>query len=84
MPYTANWYGVDYGDDKFVAIAYGSDYAAVSDDGLTWAAAKLPSSTQWCALVYGYDKFVSVSYNKDGKVAYSGAWGAEGLPRKEC
>jgi hypothetical protein len=52
MPSTG-WHGVTYGNGKFVAIAYSNGNAAYSLDGITWAAATMPSSAQWWGVTSG-------------------------------
>ena len=70
LPSSANWCSVTYGNGKFVAVAYNSDKAAYSTDGITWTLATLPSSTYWCSVTYGNGKFVAVASNSN-KAAYS-------------
>ena len=36
MPSSEYWQSVTYGNGKFVAVAYGSDKSAYSEDGITW------------------------------------------------
>jgi hypothetical protein len=51
MPSSANWENVTYGGGKFVAVAYNSDTAAYSYDGITWYPATLPGgSAKWFAV----------------------------------
>ena len=38
---------------KFVAVAYNTDKAAYSTDGINWTAATLPSSSKWNYVTYG-------------------------------
>ena len=69
-PYSSKWHSVTYGSGKFVAVAYNSNVAAYSVDGINWTAATLPSSADWCSVAYGNGKFVAVSRNY-GIAAYS-------------
>jgi hypothetical protein len=54
MPSSAYWYGVAYGNGKFVAVNYYSDKAAYSTDGINWTAATMPSA-YWYGVAYGGD-----------------------------
>ena len=73
LPSSVSWYSVTYGNGKFVAVAYDSDKAAYSTDGITWTLATLPSSAYWRSVTYGDGKFVAVAggINYDNRVAYS-------------
>ena len=53
LPSSAGWYGVTYGNGKFVAVAYDSDKTAYSTDGINWTAATMPSSSGWYDITYG-------------------------------
>lgn len=70
MPSKANWKSVCYGGDRFVAIAYGSNKAAYSTNGINWTASTLPSTANWCSICYGNGKFVAVADNSN-QIAYS-------------
>ena len=70
MPSSGHWSFVTYGNGKFVAVAYGSNTAAYSTDGITWTAATMPSSSGWKFGTYGNGKFVAVTDNRN-KAAYS-------------
>ena len=61
MPSDAGWTSATYGNGKFVAVAYDSNNAAYSTDGITWTASTLPSSADWQLATYGNGKFVIVS-----------------------
>jgi hypothetical protein len=51
---SANWSGLTYGDNKYVAVADASTVSTYSTDGVTWASAgSLPSSSNWTDVVYG-------------------------------
>ena len=65
LPDWLSWHPVSYGSGKFVTMAYGSDVAAYSTDGVNWAQVALPSSQKWQAVVYGDGKFVSVAEYSD-------------------
>lgn len=72
MPSSANWASITYGNGKFVAVTYNSNAAAAySEDGITWTATTLPSTTVDCnSVTYGNGKFVAVASGSD-KAAYS-------------
>ena len=68
------WESVCYGNDKFVAVAYSTNYFAYSTDGITWTEGTISStSRKWMSVCYGNDKFVAVAestnyfaYSDDG------------------
>ena len=90
LPSTAGWSSIAYGNNRFVAIATGSQSVAVSvDNGTTWSAATpgLPSSQTWTKIKYGAGLFVAIASSTavcatspDGLVwtlramPFSGAW----------
>ena len=60
------WYSVCYGNDKFVAVAYNSNYFAYSTDGITWTEGTISdTSRNWQSVCYGNDKYVAVVYNSN-------------------
>lgn len=61
LPVSATWKRICYGNGKFVAIAYQSDIAAYSTDGINWTQVTLPVSTQWQSVCYGDNGFVAAS-----------------------
>ncbi len=63
MPSYLNWNSVTYGDGKFVAVAYSSDKAAYSEDGINWTVSTMPSSESWKSVTYGNGKFIAVVQN---------------------
>jgi len=70
LPTTASWQRLEYGNNRFVAVATGST-AAYSYDGITWSLASLPSSIAWSDIKYGNGVFVAgagstVAYSYDG------------------
>ena len=65
LPTSAAWQSVTYGDGKFVAVAYRSNKAAYSNDGITWTQTTLPTSTTWQSVTYGNGKFVAVAYDSN-------------------
>lgn len=71
LPSSANWYGIAYGDGKFVATtSTNSNKAAYSTDGINWTAATLPSAANWMSVAYGGGKFVVIAQNSRS-AAYS-------------
>ena len=82
MPSSSNWQSVTYGNGKFVAVAFYSNTAAYSEDGITWTASILPSTAGWQSITYGNGKFVTVAFGST-KSAYSEdgiTWTASTLP----
>jgi hypothetical protein len=81
MSSSADWLGVAYGDGRFVTI--GSNKAAWSTDGASWAeAATLPIDStsaltfnRWYGVAYGGNRFVAVMWDAD-IAAYSEDGGA--------
>ena len=63
LPTSVLWSSVTYGDGKFVAVAYDSNIAAYSTDGITWTQATLPVSVGFQSVTYGDGKFVVVAQN---------------------
>ena len=69
-----DWESVCYGNGKFVAVAYNSNYFAYSTDGITWSEGTISdTSRQWRSVCYGNGKFVAVgggtkyfAYSTDG------------------
>jgi hypothetical protein len=65
-----NIHSVTYGDGRFVAVAYSSDKAVCSTDGINWIETTLPTSSLWESVTYGDGKFVAVAFRSD-KAVYS-------------
>lgn len=61
MPTNTTWSAVQYGSNRFLAVATGTTNAAVSTNGLTWTAATLPSTANWNCIAYGDDNFVVIA-----------------------
>jgi hypothetical protein len=57
--------------DLFVAVAYNSNIAAYSTDGINWTASTLPSSSDWYNVTYGNGKFVTIASNSTNIFVYS-------------
>jgi hypothetical protein len=71
---------------KFVAVAYMSDTAAYSTDGITWAKTTMPgfaSLSNWKDITYGNGKFVAIASGSTDNAAYSTdgiTWEAATMP----
>ena len=66
-------------------MAYNSNVAAYSEDGITWTASTMPSSASWESVTYGNGKFVAVA-NDSNAAAYSEDginWTASTMPSSE-
>ena len=61
MPSSLSWSSITYGNGVFVAIARGSNVAAISPDGINWTTSTLPSSSNWRSIAYGNRIFVAIS-----------------------
>ena len=78
-----DWYGVGYGDGKFVAVGYestGKNHVMHSTDGITWTAASdlgtavdsNATTNYWNGVAYGNGKWVAVSYyGSSSRIMYS-------------
>jgi hypothetical protein len=74
LPTSTTWYGVTYGNGKFVAIGY--EATAYSTDGISWTAGSMSAlvddQRRWKTITYGNGKFVAAgdyaytSYSTDG------------------
>lgn len=60
---TNEWYDVEYGDGRFVAIARGgTNRVMTSPDGITWTSqAGAPDTSNWQGLTYAGGQFVAVA-----------------------
>lgn len=65
-----SWMDVVFGEDKFVAVASGTEYGAYSADGINWISMRMPSSESWSAVTYGNGKFVATA-TTNATAAYS-------------
>ena len=60
-----DWFSVCYGNDKFVAVGYGS-YFAYSTDGINWTEGTISSTSRdWLSVCYGNGKFVTVAWSSN-------------------
>ena len=58
-----DWTSVCYGNGKFVAIAYNSNYFAYSIDGITWTESTISSTSRyWYDVCYGNGKYVIIEF----------------------
>jgi len=66
------WTSVVYGNNTFVAIANGTNKAAISTDTVTWTQVSLPSvTTKYYAAGYGNLTFVALPYDDAGNYSAS-------------
>ncbi len=66
------WYGVTYGNGKFVAVAInGTNKVMYSTDGVDWTSAASAGSGDWFSVTYGNGKFVAVANNGTNRVMWS-------------
>jgi hypothetical protein len=72
-----SWKTVTYGGGAFLAIATGSDRAAVSNDGINWSAQTLSVNSSWAAGAYGIGKYLIIggygSSSDDALIISTGA-----------
>ena len=83
LPTDGNWKCLAAGNNKFVAIAYGSANAASSTDGITWTGRSMPSSRDWKDVAYGSGVFLAVPGSLGMVAAYSlngTSWLSTALP----
>ena len=57
------WDSLCYGNDKYVAIAYNSNYFAYSTDGIHWTQGSIGYTRYWMSVCYGNGKFVAIAKN---------------------
>ena len=70
------WYGLAYGDNKFVAIG-NSGYISTSTDGITWTTAVEDAnlgSHSWRAVAYYGTKFVAIGSSGWTSAFYNDSW----------
>lgn len=82
LPSSLSWSDITYGNDKFVAVAYGSQTFAYSSDGITWTTGSMPSSNNWYRVLYANGTFVAI-VNGNNVAAYSSSgtsWTSATLP----
>jgi hypothetical protein len=88
LPNDGNWKCLAAGNNKFVAVKYGSSDAASSTNGIDWTLQAMPASRNWSGAVYGKPStastgiFVAVADNLNS-AAYSingTSWTFSALP----
>ena len=88
FPTDGTWKCLTSGNNKFVAIANGSNNAASSDDGIVWTTRTMPASRNWNGVAYGKPSgvlngvFVAVAGNLNaGAYSTTGtSWASTTLP----
>ena len=81
LPRAMSWRPVCYGNGKFVAVAYGTNIAAYSTDGVTWTQTAMPVNSTWRSVCYGDGKFVAVAASsKNVAVSADGVTWSSGIP----
>lgn len=84
-----NWFVLAFGNGRFIAASYNTDYSAWSTDGVVWNSVTLPHVQNWTGLVYheyndtfiltGYmssHTYVSYDFGANWS-SYSNSWGWE-------
>lgn len=56
-----NWQGVAWNGSVFCAVAYGTNIAATSSNGLSWIQQSLPATGNWAAIAWNGSVFCTVS-----------------------
>ena len=74
MPANRNWFGVTYGNGKFVVVVHNSAYGAYSTDGINWTETNLPANKSWQSVTYSNGKYVAVAQNTE-----YGAYSLDGI-----
>ena len=88
---TYNWTSITYGNGTFVAVAWISNIAIYSTDGINWIETPIPFS-MWNSVTYGNNKFIAIgdkysgsanSYEFDGAYSEDGiTWTGFNMPRQ--
>ena len=60
-----DWVKVRGGNNRFVAIAKGTDEGAYSLDGVTWTAMTMPAVEDWVDLTFAQGMFVAIAENSN-------------------
>ena len=77
-----DWIKVRAGNNRFVAIAKGTNEAAYSLNGTTWTSVTLPYTEEWIDLEFGEGRFVAIAENST-KVVQSAdgiTWTSSDMP----
>jgi len=61
LPANTTWSAVEFGNNRFFAVASGGTQAAISTNGTTWSSVTLPTSANWNCIAYGDDNFVVIA-----------------------
>ena len=61
LPSSQDWRLICYGNDKYVAVAEGTNIMAYSTDGINWTQGNMPSSKRWYSVCYGNGKYVAIA-----------------------
>ena len=61
MPVSAEWYGISFGSNRFVAISNNSNIAAYMEKGQEWVQTTLPAISKWQDIAFGNDTFIAVA-----------------------
>jgi hypothetical protein len=81
----ADWQRVVYGQGKFMAVAYGTDYIAESNDGLDWRLVSIGSTKNHTSITFGNPdqtpKFITVSENDQNSLVITRGTRAQGRLR---
>ena len=70
LPYSSDWFCVNYGNGLFTAIALTTNKGAYSTDGINWTETTLPYSLNWRSICYGDGKYIAIA-NGTNKAAYA-------------
>jgi hypothetical protein len=77
-----DWKRVVSGNNRAVAIGFGTNESAYSLDGVTWTQSFMPSNELWSDITFGEGKFVAIAENTN-TVAYStdgATWSSAAIP----
>lgn len=80
---TYDWRKIIWTGTKFCAVAYSSDAAIISTDGITWTRSKLPVSSYWNNVAWNGTIFCAIPSNSNNICATSTdgiTWTARTLP----
>ena len=81
LPTSTGYNCLAFGLGLFVALANGTNQAAYSSDGVTWAAGAGLASDNWVDVAFGNGRFVAITDNTVGSYSLDGQnWVATTLP----
>ena len=77
-----DWIKVRAGNNRFVAIAKGTDEAAYSLNGTAWTSVTLPFDEEWVDLEFGEGRFVAIAENSTTVIQSSDGitWTSSNMP----